>query len=139
MVIVPQLDAGALRMRRYYRHWGVFHDRNVFFTANVNDAQLGGWIGIAYAVVLVSVSVSRNRRMFIEQVGFTAGGVLAAQNILPPFKFIWFALTTNHAPLPLPLAGYEKYLLVAGIASEMVTLVSLYSLFVQALKVIPRS
>jgi hypothetical protein len=41
---------------------------------------------------------------------------------------------TNHPPLPPPLTGLEKYLLVAGIASEMVTLVSLYSLFVLALK-----
>jgi hypothetical protein len=33
-----------------------------------------------------------------------------------------------------PLNGLEKYLLVAGFASEMVTLIGLYSLYIQATK-----
>jgi len=36
-------------------------------------------------------------------------------------------------------AGYDKYLLLAGAAAEMATLVSLYTLFVAARKVIPKS
>jgi hypothetical protein len=52
---------------------------------------------------------------------------------------ISFAMTENHQPLTDPLAGYDKYLLVAGAAAGMATLVSLYSLFVVASKVIPRS
>lgn len=100
----------------------------------MSDVQIGLWIGVAYAVLLFVVSVYQNLRLFNEQMGFTVGGALACQNILPPLKFIYFALTTDHPPLLPPLAGQEKYLLVAGIASEMVTLVSLYSLFLQALK-----
>jgi hypothetical protein len=90
------------------------------------------WLGVGYAALLLGVSVGINRRLMSEQIGFTVSGALACQNIFPPLQFILFALTANH--LPVPLAGQEKYLLVAGIASEMVTLVSLYSLFLQALK-----
>lgn len=101
----------------------------------MSDAQFGAWAGLLCAVVLLAVSVTRNRRLVAEQIGFTVAGALACQNILPPLKFIWFALTAGAShPLPPPLAGPEKYLLVAGIASEMVTAISLYSLFLQALK-----
>jgi hypothetical protein len=52
---------------------------------------------------------------------------------------ISFAITENHQPLPDPLTGYDKYLLVAGAACGMATLVTLYSLFVLARKVVPKS
>jgi drug/metabolite transporter (DMT)-like permease len=101
--------------------------------------MFGAWLGLSCAVLWVGVSAWRNRRLATEQVGLAVAVALAGQNILPPVKFILFVLTTSHAPLPPPITGLEKYLLVAGIASELVTLVSLYSLFMQALKVIPKS
>lgn len=105
----------------------------------MNDTIFGAWLGLSCAVLWVGVSVWRNRRLATEQVGLAVAVALAGQNILPPLKFVLFALTANHPPLPPPITGLEKYLLVAGVASEMVTLVSLYSLFLQALKVIPKS
>lgn len=134
-VLIRQQSGGASAYRNGRGHHSVRFQRSIYSSRrSVNDFQIGAWIGLVYAVVLVIVSVYQNRRLFTEQIGFTVGAVLACQNILPPFKFISFALTTDHVPLLPPLAGQEKYLLVAGVASEMVTLVTLYSLFVQALK-----
>lgn len=134
-VLIRQQSGGSGAYRNGRGHHSVCFQRSTYSSRrSVNYFQIGAWIGLAYAVVLVIVSVYQNRRLFTEQIGFTVGAVLACQNILPPFKFISFALTTDHVPLLPPLAGQEKYLLVAGVASEMVTLVTLYSLFVQALK-----
>ena len=99
----------------------------------MTDAQIGLWLGLAYAVVLLVVSTARNRKLFQEQVGFVVVGALGCQNILPAFRFIQFALAHDpNLSLPPPLEGSEKYLLIAGLASEVVTTVSLYSAFVQA-------
>jgi hypothetical protein len=103
----------------------------------VNDFQIGGWFGLLYAFVLLAISVGRNRRLIPEQLGFSVAALLPCQNIIPPIKFIWSSLTANHPLLLPPLYGLEKYLLVAGFASEMVTLISLYSLFVLATKQYP--
>ena len=105
----------------------------------MSDFAISAWIGLGYAVVLVIVSTVKNHRIMHEQIGFVVGAVVGCQNIFPPIKLISFALTENHQPLPAPLAGYDKYLLVAGAAAGMATLVSLYSLFVVASKVIPKS
>jgi hypothetical protein len=98
----------------------------------VSDFAISAWIGLGYALVLVILSTVRNGRIMYEQNGFVVGAVLGCQNIFPPIRLISFALTENHPPLPAPLAGYDKYLLVAGAVTAMVTLVSLYSLFLSA-------
>jgi hypothetical protein len=100
----------------------------------VNDFQIGGVIGLFYAIALIVVSTARNQRLIPEQLGFSAAAILPCQNILPPIKFLWFSLTSNAPLLLAPLNGLEKYLLIAGFASEMVTLIGLYSLWVQAMK-----
>jgi hypothetical protein len=105
----------------------------------VSDFAISAWIGLGYAAVLMIVSTVKNRRIMYEQVGFVVGAIVSCQNIFPPIRLISFAMTDNHLPLPDPLAGYDKYLLVAGAAAGMVTLVSLYSFFVLANKVIPKS
>lgn len=102
-----------------------------------SDFMRGGWLGLAYAFLLVLVSTRQNKRLFPEQIALTVGAVLTCQNIFPPIKFIVLPLTYEHF-LTDPLAGLEKYLLVAGAASETATLITLYSLFTQALKVIPK-
>lgn len=99
----------------------------------MTNAQLGLWLGFFYAVFLFAVSTVRNRKPFADQVGFIVQGALSCQNVVPAVRFVAFALA--HDPslkLPPPLEGSEKYLLIAGIASEVVTAVSLYSAFVQA-------
>jgi hypothetical protein len=97
----------------------------------VSETKFGLWVGLGCAILYLIVSVIRNHRLTIEQVGIPVGVALACQNILPPIDFILFSM---HGTLPSPLAGQEKYLLVAGLASEVVTVVSLYSLLVQALR-----
>ena len=116
------------------------HNRRIIRSSprSVNDFQIGGWFGLLYACVLMVISAVRNQRLIPEQVGFSVAALLPCQNILPPIKFLWFSLTANHPLLLPPLYGLEKYLLVAGFASEMVTLISLYSLFVLATKQYPR-
>ena len=99
----------------------------------MTDAQLGLWLGFIYAVLLFAVSTVRNRKPFAEQVGFIVQGAFTCQNLIPAARFIAFAL--GHEPslkLPPPLEGSDKYLLIAGLASEVVTVVSLYSAFTQA-------
>ena len=99
----------------------------------MTDAQFGLWLGFFYAMLLFAVSTIRNRKPFADQVGFIVQGALTCQNVIPAARFITFALT--HDPslkLPPPLEGSEKYLLIAGLASEVVTMVSLYSAFMQA-------
>lgn len=105
----------------------------------MSDFAISAWIGLAYAVLLVIVSTMRNRRIMHEQIGFVVGAIVTCQNIFPPIRLISFAMTENHPPLPPPLAGYDKYLLVAGAATAMAALVTLYSLFMMAYKVIPKS
>jgi hypothetical protein len=105
----------------------------------VSEFAISAWIGLGYAGVLVIVSTVKNRRIMYEQIGFVVGAVVGCQNIFPPVRLISFAMTENHQPLPDPLAGYDKYLLVAGAAAGMATLVSLYSLFMLASKVIPKA
>jgi hypothetical protein len=100
----------------------------------VNDFQIGGVIGLFCAIALIAISIARNRRLIPEQLGFSAAAILPCQNILPPIKFLWFSLTSQAPLLLAPLNGLEKYLLIAGFASEMVTLIGLYSLLVQATK-----
>jgi hypothetical protein len=99
---------------------------------------ISAWIGLVYAAVLVIVSAVQNGRLMYEQVGFVVGAILGCQNIFPPIRLISFAMTENHLPLPDPLAGYDKYLLLAGAASGMATLVGLFSFFKLALKQIPK-
>jgi hypothetical protein len=66
--------------------------------------------------------------------GFLPQQYCPAKTFSPPLKFLWFSLTSNVPLLLPPLNGLEKYLLVAGFASEMVPLIGFYSLFIQATK-----
>jgi hypothetical protein len=104
----------------------------------VTDTQISLWGGLLYGVLLLVVSGWRNKKLIYEQVGFTLAGAFSFQNLLPALRFIIFAV--SHDPsiqLPTPLEGSEKYLFIAGFASEIVTTVSLYSFFLQACKVRP--
>jgi hypothetical protein len=86
-------------------------------------------LGILNGIVLFALGAFR-RQCNLATVGASGAVFLATQNIYPPAFLMYFVICrSTRVTLPPTLAGYEKYICVAGLFSLLVSVVGIVGFY----------
>jgi hypothetical protein len=97
--------------------------------------DLTQWIvssGFLAAISISGVTVWRQRRLEIQDVGSSAVAYIAGSNIPAAAFLCWYGLYPDPPTVLTKLHGYEKYVAFAGFCLMLLSLVSLWGLVKKA-------
>jgi len=90
---------------------------------------IGGFVA---AIVISSITVWRQRRFEISDIGAAAVGYIAGSNVPAGLYLCWYGLEPDPPTVLTKLHGYEKYVAFAGFCLLLITGVSLWGLVKKA-------
>src|SRR5206468_12150874 len=93
---------------------------------------LGTCIGFSACIVVIAITVRRQRRFEAADLGSFAAAFLAGTNIPPALFLCSYAIFPDPQSVTTKLHGLEKFVSFAGLSLLLVSLISLWALYRKA-------
>jgi hypothetical protein len=97
--------------------------------------KLGGLLGFLASVAIFFITIARQKRFEMSDVGSFAAAFLSGSNIVPAVYLCWYLFDPDPDTVTTKLHGYEKYVSFAGLSFLFLSLVSFWALCRKAYKV----
>jgi len=94
----------------------------------VNLNALGTAVGFALSLAIVALTIIRQRRFEVADIGAFAAAFLSGTNLPAAVYLCTYAFAPDPPSAHTKLQGLEKYISFAGLALLLVSLVSLWAL-----------
>jgi hypothetical protein len=104
----------------------------------VELSAVGTAVGFGACIVVIAITIHRQRRFEATDVGSFVAAFLTGTNVPPALFLCTYAFFPDPVAVHTKLHGLEKYVSFAGLALLLVSLVSLWAVCKKAYDVTPR-
>src|SRR5262249_21370667 len=94
---------------------------------NLDVTKTGCLLGILAAIAVFLLTIFRQKRLDLIDLGSFTAAYLSASNIAPAIFLCWYVFDPDPDSVKTKLHGYEKYVAFAGLSLVFLTLISLWA------------